>query len=251
VQKQIADDWFVGFNTGLKARFWRAASEPSADADAQAVAALLDLPAGARVLDAPCGAGRIAVRLAERGLDVLGLDISGEEVEEGRRVAAERANSARFEEGDLRALPPEGFDAVVCWGNSFGYLPHGGTVEHLASARRALCDGGRLVLETMTAAESLLPAFRAEIEYEAGGVTMTARQEYDPRHSRLLGDFEFADGRGHTESAAVIHYVYTVGEVVRLLEGAGFRVDELLGNALERTPYVVGASRLVALATAL
>jgi cyclopropane fatty-acyl-phospholipid synthase-like methyltransferase len=42
---------------------------------AAAIAALLDLPAGARVLDAPCGAGRIAVRLAERGLDVTGIDI--------------------------------------------------------------------------------------------------------------------------------------------------------------------------------
>lgn len=47
MQTQIADDWFVGFNTGLKARFWRAASEPWANEDAQAIAALLDLPTGA------------------------------------------------------------------------------------------------------------------------------------------------------------------------------------------------------------
>ena len=107
MQTQIADDWFVGFNTGLKARFWRAASEPWADEDAQAIAALLDLPAGARVLDAPSGAGRIAVRLAERGLDVVGIDISQEEIEEARRVAAERGASARFEQGDLRELPEQ------------------------------------------------------------------------------------------------------------------------------------------------
>ena len=251
MQTQIADDWFVGFNTGLKARFWRAASEPWADEDAQAVAALLDLPAGARVLDAPSGAGRIAVRLAERGLDVVGIDISHEEIEEARRVAAERGIPARFEQGDLRELPQHGFDAVVCWGNSFGYLPHDGTVGHLASTRRALRRGGRLVLESMTVAESLLPEFRSEIEYEAGGVTMHARHDYDVRHGRLLGDFEFADGQGHSESAPVIHHVYTVAEIVRLLEAAGFRVDELLGDAAERSPYVLGAPRLVVLATAL
>jgi SAM-dependent methyltransferase len=251
VQTQIADDWFVGFNTGLKAKFWRAASEPWADDDAQAIAALLDLPAGARVLDAPSGAGRIAVRLAERGLDVRGTDISPEEIEEARRVAAERGASARFEQGDIRELPEHGFDAVVHWGNSFGYLPHDGTVGHLASTRRALRRGGRLVLESMTVAESLLPGFRSELEYEAGGVTMLARHNYDVRHSRLLGDFEFADGQGHTESGPVIHHVYTVAEVVRLLEAAGFRVDELLGDVAERTPYVLGSPRLVALATAL
>lgn len=251
MQTQIADDWFVGFNTGLKARFWRAASEPWADEDAQAIAALLDLPAGARVLDAPSGAGRVAVRLAERGLDVVGIDISPEEIEEARRVAAERGVPARFEQGDLRELPQHGFDAVVCWGNSFGYLPHDGSVGHLASTRRALRRGGRLVLESMTVAESLLPEFRSEIEYEAGGVTMFARHDYDVRHSRLLGDFEFSDADGRSERGPVIHHVYTVGEVVRLIEDAGFRVEELLGDAAQRTPYVLGASRLVVLATAL
>ena len=57
-------------------------------------------------------------------------------------MAAARGIRARFEHGDLRALPEGGFDAVVCWGNSFGYLPHEGTVEHLASTRRALRAGG-------------------------------------------------------------------------------------------------------------
>lgn len=251
MQTQIADDWFVGFNIGLKARFWRAASEPWADEDANAIAALLDLPAGARVLDAPSGAGRIAVRLAEGGLDVLGIDISAEEIEEARRVAAERGVPARFEQGDLRELPEQGFDAVVCWGNSFGYLPHYGTVGHLASTRRALRRGGRLVLESMTVAESLLPEFRSEIEHEAGGVTMFARHDYDVRHSRLLGDFEFSDADGRSARGPVIHHVYTVGEVVRLVEDAGFGVEELLGDAAQRNPYVLGAPRLVVLATAL
>ena len=59
---EVADDWFVGFQTGLKAKFWRAAAERSADADAQAIAGLLELPTGARVLDAPAapGASRFA-----------------------------------------------------------------------------------------------------------------------------------------------------------------------------------------------
>ena len=51
---RVPDDWFVGFQVGLKAKFWRAASEPWADADAAAIHRLLDLPAGARMLE---GAG--------------------------------------------------------------------------------------------------------------------------------------------------------------------------------------------------
>ena len=179
------------------------------------------------------------------------MDISPEEVQEGTRLAAERGLSARFEEGDIRNLPERGFDAAAHWGNSFGYTSHEGTVEHLASTRRALRSGGRLVLESMTVAESLLPGFRAELEYESGGVTMRARHRYDAPRSRLVGQFEFSDRDGRTESAPVIHHVYTAAELVRLLEGAGFRVDELLGDPHERTPYELGSPRLVAVGTAL
>ena len=49
----------------------------------------------------------------------------------------------------------------------------------------------------------------------------------------------------------MIHHVYTVAEVVRLLEAAGFEVDELLADPVARRPYSVGAPRLVVLATAL
>ena len=97
----MSDDWFVGFQTGLKADFWRAAAEPWADADAAAIAALLDLPSGARVLDAPCGAGRIAVRLAERGLDVTGVDISPQEIEAARA----RGSSANLRGGRPARAP--------------------------------------------------------------------------------------------------------------------------------------------------
>jgi hypothetical protein len=49
----------------------------------------------------------------------------------------------------------------------------------------------------------------------------------------------------------VIHHVYTVGEVVRLLEAAGFAVHELLGDPVEGSPYVLRSPRLVVLASAL
>jgi hypothetical protein len=48
----------------------------------------------------------------------------------------------------------------------------------------------------------------------------------------------------------VIHHVYSVGEVVRLLEAAGFGVHELLGDPVEGGPYVLGSPRLVVLASA-
>jgi SAM-dependent methyltransferase len=239
----VPDDWFVGFQAGLRAQFWRAASEPWAEQEAAAIAGLLDLPSGGRVLDAACGSGRIAARLAERGLDVTGIDISPEEIQAARA----RGSKAAFEVGDLRELPEAAFDAVVQWGNSFGYMPPDATLAALRSAAGALQPGGRFVLESATVAESLLPEYRSELEYEAGGITMRARHDYDVRNSRLVGDFAFEDDAGRVERAGVIHHVHTVGEVVRMLEDAGFQVEQLLSDAGQRTPYTVGSGHLIAI----
>ena len=248
--EQPADDWFVGFQQGLKAKFWRAASEPWADDEAAAIAAILYLPAGARVLDAPCGAGRIAVRLAERGLEVMGIDISAQEVEEARRAAANRGVDARFEVRDVRDAPAEDFDAVVLWGNSFGYMPHDENRAHLAACRRALREGGRLVLDTATAAELIFGRFKEELDYDLGEVRMRGRQVYDSARGRLLTQLEFSAPGAEPETSSVVHHVHTVAELVRLLEAARFEVEELLGDPSERVPFELGSSRLVVVARA-
>ena len=84
---RIADDWFVGFHTGLVARFWRAAGATMAEQDAQVVAGLLALPRGATVIDVPSGDGRIALRLAAAGHAVTGIEIAAAEVEFARSAA--------------------------------------------------------------------------------------------------------------------------------------------------------------------
>jgi 2-polyprenyl-3-methyl-5-hydroxy-6-metoxy-1,4-benzoquinol methylase len=250
VQTHVSDDWFVGFHEGLKAKFWRAASEPWADDDAAAIAALLDLPAGGRVLDAPCGAGRIAVRLAERGLAVTGVDISAPELEVARAAAVERGVEVRFEQGDVRELPEAEFDALVCWGNSFGYMPHEATLDHLAACRRALRDGGTLVLDTSTVAEAVLPGLRDELDYDLGAVRMRARQVYDAPRSRIVTEMEFTAPGGEPETSTVVHHVYTTAELARMLEQASFTVAELLADPAARTPFELGSNRLVVVATA-
>jgi SAM-dependent methyltransferase len=246
----VADDWFVGFHEGLKAKFWRVASEPWADDEAAAIAALVELPSGARVLDAPCGAGRIAVRLAERGLDVTGVDISAPELEVAREAAAARGVEVRFEQRDIRELPEEEFDALVCWGNSFGYMPHAATLEHLAACRRALSAGGRLVLDTSTAAEAVLPGLRDELDYDLGEVRMLARQVYDAEASRIVTEMEFSAPGCKPERSAVVHHVYTVAELGRMLVQSGFSVEQLLGNPVSGERFELGSSRLVVVAQA-
>src|SRR4051812_29134056 len=82
---------------------------------------LLGLPAGARVLDVPCGQGRHAHLLAETGFDVDGFDYSADLLARAR----ERGTGARlrYTRGDMRTLPARWagqFDAVLNLFTSFG-----------------------------------------------------------------------------------------------------------------------------------
>jgi cyclopropane fatty-acyl-phospholipid synthase-like methyltransferase len=89
------------------------------DAHTDLVAELAGLEAGSRVLDIGCGIGAPAMRIVRRyDCDVTGVNISREQVRQGRALIAEQGMSdrVRIERGDARNLPFESasFDAIVC-----------------------------------------------------------------------------------------------------------------------------------------
>jgi len=63
----------------------------------------------APVLDAGCGTGEHCLMLAERGIEVLGLDVSAVAIARAREKARERGLAAEFGVADLRTL---GADAL-------------------------------------------------------------------------------------------------------------------------------------------
>ena len=241
---RVPDDWYVEFHRGLAARFWRAAAAEMAEDDVRVVLPLLG---DARsVLDVPCGDGRMTIRLAAAGLDAIGIDVVPEEVEHARAAARAAGRPVRFEVGDLKALPDVGrVDAVLSWGNSFGYLSPPDTTSSLANLHRALRPGGRLVLESLTVAESLLVRGVDDgAEYEYGGIRMTTTNRYNVAESRLETDAVFASADGTVERSRLAHRVHTAGEVVRLVESAGFGGVRLLAGD-GATPYELGAPRMI------
>ncbi len=60
-----------------------------------------------RALVVACGPGRNALYLAERGFDVVGVDISGVAIDRARTAATERSLSAEFVVADLDEFHPE------------------------------------------------------------------------------------------------------------------------------------------------
>jgi len=80
--------------------------------------ALAGLGAGARVLDLPCGTGRLLPLLREMGFQVVEADSSPHMIEQGRRYAERRGLSDgtefRVEDALATRFADDAFDAVLC-----------------------------------------------------------------------------------------------------------------------------------------
>jgi SAM-dependent methyltransferase len=102
---------------------------------------VLELPAGARVVDLGCGKGDLLRRIAARGpIDGVGVDSSEALVAEARAAAAP---GVRFEVGDLTAFAAdEPFDLAAAVGAGAG----GGPVELLARLAGLVRPGARVLL---------------------------------------------------------------------------------------------------------
>lgn len=108
--------------------------------EAALVARLVEPPA--RVLDAGCGTGRVAIRLAELGYAVVGVDLDATMLREAR----DEAPGLDWRVGDLSVLDTgELFDVVLVAGNTIPLLEPG--TLHAAARQLAaqLDEGGLLV----------------------------------------------------------------------------------------------------------
>ena len=119
-------------------------------AEAAEIVDALGLTAGASILDAPCGHGRIANLLASDGFTVTGVDLTQLFLDRARADAQRLGVEVEYVQGDLRNLPVQGpFDAVVCWFTSFGYFEDTDNRRVLEQFAGVLKPGGKLLIETM------------------------------------------------------------------------------------------------------
>jgi len=100
-------------------------------------------PPGSTVLDAGCGTGRVAIRLADLGYRCVGVDVDISMLSIARLASAE----VRWLDLDLVALDTveETFDLVVAAGNVIPLLAPGTEASVVAALARRLAPGGRLV----------------------------------------------------------------------------------------------------------
>ena len=214
------------------------------DDDAAEILGRLELPSGARVLDAPCGPGRISRRLAASGLDVTGVDSSTQFIAMARAEPVAPDARLTYVEGDLRRLPVPGpFDAAICWFTSFGYHPDDECRQVLAEFHRVLRPGGTVLIETMQH-DGVVRHYTAAPDatvLQRGDDAQVDLSRFDPLTGRIVTDRTvYRDGAVRRSS----HFIRlpTPPEWTQWLEGAGFcdvRFSAGGGGPLELDSWVM------------
>ena len=139
VYDHSAGDYVAGVGTAVSPTFEAPLDRAVLDAFAESVGSQDIGP----VLDAGCGPGRVAAYLADRGLDVCGVDISVEMI-----AAARTAHPhLRFDEGSLTSLPlpDQAVGAAVYW-YSIITTPPSELAEVWRELRRVLRPGGHALV---------------------------------------------------------------------------------------------------------
>ena len=234
------NEWWTTFFDDDYLRIWGQLFNEESDAkQAAAFWSMLDLSPGCRILDAPCGWGRLSRPLAVLGASVLGVDQS-----EMMLVCAARNRGElpperlRYLRHDLRVpLPEAGFDVACNIFSSFGYGTEGEDEAIFRTLRGAVRVGGRVIVETNH--RDLKCALIAQgmklCKRLPDGTLFLDESDFDAISGIVHLNWYWSGPGGAGEKHAEWR-CYTPTQIVDLLERAGLRFVGAY-KGLSKTPY--------------
>jgi SAM-dependent methyltransferase len=199
--------------------------------EANSLWARLQLSARPRIVDLGCGHGRYALAFAERGADVVGVDLAVTLLRQAKRLGVELRLPARWVRGDIRALPlrPESCDVVVSM-DAFGFFEAENENERvLSEAARVLAPGGGLALKVVNG-EPILANFRRADREERDDVVVAISRTLTLEPARMIERVSISDSRGNGRYERR-QRLYRADELLASVRGAGLTGVEVFADA--------------------
>jgi SAM-dependent methyltransferase len=205
---------------------------------------------GCRVLDVPCGIGRVAIPLARLGFQMTGLDLSPHLV----RIADEKAEEfklqpgrTRFLAGDMHDLrsrfDPASFDAVLNVFTSIGYGSEEDDLRFFSEARGVTRPGGLLLVSGLRNRDYIARNPSQNVYEESRRLLVLDTYSFDTERSRERGVWRFylkSGRKGESLKFAgefpVDIRVYSPHELVSRLEATGWSVKETFESFTTKGP---------------
>ena len=217
--------------------------------------------AGGSVLELGCGTGRVAIPIAQAGIEIVGLDSSPAMLEVARRKAekASGARGLRLVEADMRDFSlNEVFDLVIIPFRGF-YSLHSveDQVRTLANVRGHLAPGGKLAFNIFVPDLNMLVQegdvayhFRDVTDSDTGRRLVVWHQSSYDNHNQIIDARVMVDELGVDGVVGrrfyrdfQLRYAHR-WEIRHLLEVCGFEIVDLFGD-FERSPFDETSTEMV------
>lgn len=223
-----------------------------AEREAWEIVRALDIRAGDRVLDCPCGFGRHTLVLAKAGFQAEGVDRSKPFLKHARARAAKEGLNGEFHEADIRALPDAlagRFDAAFSAFTSFGFFDaDADNQQSLCELARAVKPGGRVLVELVNHLW-VLQNMRPKSWFRGEGCLVLEDIAYDWKTDQIVNKREvrFDDGRVRSLPAFRVR-AYRPADLLRMAGNAGLKVADFTGAYDGRAFEPFESPRMVLLA---
>lgn len=240
---KTGNNWWQDHFSGLIVDLWKnVIPKNQAINDADFILSRGAFQPGAKLLDVPCGEGRVAIELASRGFDLIGVDISGDLLAIAQSRSAAKGLEINWHHADMHDLEWEGiFDGAFCWGDSFGYMDDEQNMDFLRIAHRTLKPGGHWMMEMKMVSEILLPHLKTKFRGKVKDIDINVSRVYDPEEARLFVEYNLKKGL-KKETRRASYRIYSCDELIGMLEGVGFKVQGLYdrdNNKFENDPSLL------------
>jgi len=196
---------------------------------------------GCRVLDVPCGIGRVGIQLAQLGFSVTGVDYSPHLVTVANSKAREAGleTTARFKTGlmtDLTMFSDGSFDCALNVFTSIGYGSEAEDATFFRQLRRAVRKGGLFVISGLRNRDYIVRHSAQNVFEESERLLVLDRYFFDVPRSRERGTWQFflkMDGSLKFAGEFPIDIrVYSPHELVSMLESSGWSLSGLYDSVL-------------------
>jgi SAM-dependent methyltransferase len=196
-----------------------------------------------KVLDAMCGYGRHSIELARRGYKLTAIDIEEEYIKEiNTKSAAENLN-IEVVCGDIKSdIPGEGYDAIVCMGNSFAFFKEDEAKEILNSIAGKIKSNGILIINSWMIAEIAIRHFKEKEWHDLKGYRYLLSNRYLFNPARIESTHIIIDKNSVVEELQGVDYIFTVSEMQNLLRDSGFSLEKVFSTPRKKV-FTIGDGR--------
>lgn len=207
---------------------------------------LRHLPAGTKtILELACGTGIQAVRFAQEGYEVTGLDLSYEMLELAQKKAEKAGVLLELAQADMLELEGVGdFDAVTCYSDSLCYMPDEEAVLRVFEGVHAVLNAGGSFLfdvHSIFQVDEVFQGYSYHENYDDFAFVWDTYEGEVPHSIVHELTFFVKDEDGKEERFIrrdEVHEerTYPIEIYVRLLEQAGFTGVEVYADFQDQAP---------------